>query len=229
MGGQVAVLAVGYEGVIYTYDLQTLEETARYTPSSAVGEGPLAPNDPDDHGKSVALNDNWLLAGASGEAVLFDLAAPCELTTFCYGDGESGSPCLCGNESAPGAREGCRNSTGVGATLRAVGSTAIADDDLTLVAAQGPPGMPGVFVQGETTQALPFFDGVLCMGNPTRRLEFAHFDGQGHLASAGSIAAQGVVAPGATRHYQLWYRDPGGGGPCGTGANLTNGVRIDWL
>jgi hypothetical protein len=123
----------------------------------------------------------------------------------------------------------CRNSTGVGATLRAVGSTTISDDDLTLVADQGPVGTPGVFVQGQTTQAFPFFDGILCMGNPTRRLQFAFFDGQGHLESTGSIAAQGVVSPGSIRHYQLWYRDPGGVSPCGTNANLTNGVRIDWL
>ena len=29
------------------------------------------------------------------------------------------------------------------------------------------------------------------------------------------------------RDYQLWYRD--GMGPCGTGSNLTNAVRIAWV
>lgn len=222
-------LVVGYEGVIYTYDTATLSEQARYVAGSAVAAGPFNNHPPYDHGQSVAISANWVLAGATGEAVLFDRDAPCELTTFCYGDGTSGSPCLCGNTSAVGAREGCKNSTGVGATLRAVGSTALVDDDMQFVVDQGPAGQPGVFVQGETTQALPFFDGILCMGNPTKRLSFAFFDGLGHLQSSGSLATQGgVVAPGATRHYQLWYRDPSGS-PCGTKANLTNGVRVDWM
>lgn len=216
-------LAVGSRSAAFLFDTATFTETARYVAGSAQG-----PSSPTDHGRWVALNSNWLLAGASGEAVLFDLNAPCELTTFCYGDGSSGSPCLCGNTSAAGAREGCRNSTGVGARLRAVGSTAIVDDDMQFVVDQGPAGQPGVFVQGETTQALPFFDGILCMGNPTRRMSFAFFDGQGQLVSQGSIPSQGGgLLPGSTRHYQLWYRDPGGS-PCGTSANLTNGVRVDW-
>jgi len=75
-----------------------------------------------------------------------------------------------------------------------------------------------------------FFDGVFCMGAPTERLEFAMLNSQGTGMVQSSIAADGgVVVPGTTRHYQSWHRDTGGVSPCGTGANLTNGVRVDWL
>ena len=32
------------------------------------------------------------------------------------------------------------------------------------------------------------------------------------------------IVPGATLHFQLWYRDPAGGG-----FNLSDGLRISWL
>ena len=37
----------------------------------------------------------------------------------------------------------------------------------------------------------------------------------------------GHVAPGSSFHFQGWFRDPFG--PCGTGKNLTNAMRINFL
>ena len=73
----------------------------------------------------------------------------------------------------------------------------------------------------------PFADGVLCFGVPQlTRLQQAGIDGNGDVASVGSIASAGGALPGQTLYYQLWYRD--GGGPCGSTANLSNALRVPW-
>lgn len=212
------------EGTCYVYDTANHAELGRYVPSSAV-----IGTEVEDFGRAVGMSGDRLLLGSLGRAVYFDTELPCELTTFCYGDG-SEAPCLCGNLSAVGAREGCRNSTGVGARLRSTGSASIIADDLQFHVHQGPGHRPGVFVQGTTAISTPFFDGVFCMGPPTARLQFGTLNSLGELTSQGSIATQGGVStPGSTRHYQFWFRDSGGVSPCGTAANLTNGVRVDWI
>lgn len=227
-GGTLATARVAVTrpvlGSAFLFEADSFDAVERYVSSYSAGApsaGQLAP--------LVALNSTRLFAAEAGHVVAYDLNTPCERTTFCYGDGEAFVPCLCGNESDPADREGCRNSTGRGAALRANGSASIVADDLQLQVEGGPAGKPGVFVQGATAIATTFSDGVLCMGNPTQRLEFAFFDGAGQLSSAESIRTNGNVSiPGTTRFYQLWYRDPIVS-PCGTGANLTNGVRVDWI
>ncbi|MCA8978744.1 MAG: hypothetical protein H6831_12705 [Planctomycetes bacterium] len=211
-------------GSTYVFDAQSLAPIRRFV-SSYAARGPLS----SQYEPVVAINSTRLFATDNDRVVVYDLDVPCELTTFCYGGGPAYAPCLCGNQSGADERAGCTNSTGLGSTLRATGSTSLSDDDLRLECAHGPVHRPGVFLQGASSFAIPFFDGIFCMGNPTQRLEFAFFNSAGELHSVGSIASQGGVgAPGTTRFYQLWYRDPVGS-PCGTGANLTNGVRVDWL
>jgi len=228
VGGRIAVGQPG-EGTCYVYDAETHSELRRYVAGGAVG-GPVDGNPLYGFGRSVSLAGDRLLEGSLRRVVHYDLTDPCSLTTYCYGDGSEGAPCLCGNESAVGAKEGCRNSTGIGATMVASGSTSIVSDDLQFTIEQGPAHRPGLLVQGATSTANTFFDGVFCMGAPTTRLEFVMLNSQGTGITQSSIAADGGVAvPGTTRHYQFWYRDSGGVSPCGTAANLTNGVRVDWL
>ena len=100
------------------------------------------------------------------------------------------------------------------------------NDDLVLHVAQGRPGKNGVFLQGAGLIASPFRDGILCVGNPTERLEFTTLDGSGAIDSTVSIVTEGVVSPGQTRYYQFWYRD--GMGPCDQGSNLTGGFEVVW-
>ncbi|MCA8978810.1 MAG: VCBS repeat-containing protein [Planctomycetes bacterium] len=148
-------------------------------------------------------------------------------TTTCFGDSTFGA-CPCLNHSALGAGEGCLNSSGLGARLSASGSASVAADDLVLHADQARAGQPGLFLQGAVQIALPFKDGLLCVGNPTERLEVVFLDGAGAGQSAQSIVTNGVVSPGQTRTYQLWFRDGGGLSVCGAGSNFSQALNIVW-
>jgi len=163
-------------------------------------------------------------------ACLFEGACggPGAIELYCFGTG-----CPCGNDD-PGA--GCRNSTGTGALLaQSSGGTSAGLDDLVITASGVPASQFGLLFMGKGRLALPFGDGLLCVGaggvglfrfpvqgsGPAGRLE----EGPGIVAlSQARFPAAGGIDPGDTWHFQAWFRDPPG--PCGSAFNLSNGLSV---
>jgi len=187
-------------------------------------------------GDSVALSGARALVGAPGDDDLGDDAGAAYLfavpqsegSAYCFGDG-SGTTCACGNNAGPG--EGCANSTGAGAILWAAGSPSASADELVLYASQVIPAQPALLFAGlnaiHNGDGWPLSDGLRCAGGGAVRLGIALPAADGTAIWGPGLAQQGGFAPGDLRRFQTWYRDPSGG-PCGTGANLSNGLEISF-
>jgi len=129
----------------------------------------------------------------------------------------------CGNFYAPG---GCRNSTGVGGLLTGIGSGSVGLDNLVLTASQLPINQFGLFFHGASLIGpFPFGDGLRCVGGGIQRFGTVMNSGAtGTLIIGPGIAAGAGIIPVTTRHFQCWYRDPGG--PCASSFNTTNAFSV---
>lgn len=148
-------------------------------------------------------------------------------STYCYGLG-----CPCGNNDA---QAGCVNTTGFGGRLAGSGSTSVVADDLSLFAFQIPSHHNGRFYMSQITTQIPLGDGLLCAGGggyPSFRFPLATSGAAGSFAMPTDLVdycnqhfgVAGHITPGATWHFQAWYRDPNG--PCGTNFNTTNSYSV---
>jgi hypothetical protein len=149
----------------------------------------------------------------------------------CAGDG-TGAACPCGN-AKPGNVAGCLNSLGRGGLLTASGGASVAADSLVLIGSDMP-NDTAIYLQGSigagATHGRRFGDGLLCLDGATVRLGL-HTNHAGRSCfpdpSDPAISLRGGVPIGATRAYQIWYRDPA---DFCTPANynLSNAVEITW-
>jgi len=170
-------------------------------------------------------------------ATLPDCAATAQ--SFCSGDGTTAA-CPCSNAGRAG--RGCENSAATGgARLDAAGCASLADDHLVLGSAGELASATSVFLQG-TAEVAPaaFGDGLRCAGGTLKRLFVASAVAGsveapppgGDSVSARSAALGDPIPNGATRVYQVRYRDPDLGfcpAPAGDAWNATNAVRVVWL
>jgi len=154
----------------------------------------------------------------------------------CFGDG-TGAACPCdpGQTGNPGT--GCRNSLGRSGQLSATGAALLSADTVTLRVDGVPPSATGLYFQGNAAQTggqgAPFGDGLLCVNTAVRRLAIKQAQqGVSRLGfrtgvdqPVGLVGA--VPTAGATRWYQVWYRDAAVYCSAST-FNLTNGLRIVW-
>ncbi|MDP6538845.1 MAG: hypothetical protein QF903_12885 [Planctomycetota bacterium] len=176
-------------------------------------------------GAGNVLEDTTSL-NAEMEIAIKVAAGPAIGTTYCFGDG-AGTACPCGNAGAAG--NGCANGTYAdGSHLDATGTTAASG----LAFTQGTPNQPMLFFQGVNAvnggMGIVFGDGLRCAGGSVVRLNVEVMDSNGDTNLSGTIQSNGGGgAPGESRYYQGWYRDPALS-PCGASFNLSNGVQIDF-
>ena len=118
------------------------------------------------------------------------------------------------------------NSVGPGAVSAWCGSSSLGLNDLAITVGGLPPGALAMPIAANTSNALPFGDGVLCVGLPFVRSTPAS-------APAGTfdfdvdwptLAAKLDTSAGATVRFQLVYRDAAGGP---AGFNLSDAVAAD--
>jgi hypothetical protein len=172
--------------------------------------------------KNITLVSIALGLLASAPAALADDPG----SKFCFG-----VDCPCGNDDPTG---GCVNSSGHGAQLDASGTSSVTADDAVFTATHMPAHAVSIILASRNQSAIPFRDGLWCLGSGARRLEQ-------HLNSGnqGSVRFTGVVqrlcdvsvtvSPGETVNFQVWFRDsPAKSTPCGQKHNLTNGYSIDY-
>ncbi len=150
--------------------------------------------------------------------------------------------CACPSASAPcgngDSAAGCSNSTGAGSHLYFMGTNSILADDLVLVADSLPASQPGILYMGANQLAVPFGDGLRCVGaGASGTFRYAvQFSGTGGVVTYGpglaslscaSFPALGCLTAGSTWNFQFWYRDPIG--PCGNAFNLSNGLEVEFV
>lgn len=149
---------------------------------------------------------------------------------YCFGDGSS-APCPCGNSGAIG--HGCANSIyGGGALLAATGTSSVSADSLVM-STSSMSGNLSVYLQGTAQADIPFDDGKLCVGGSFLRIGTKSVIGGNSTNPSGvdlPISVKGAVPMnGATRFYQVMYRNanPSFCSPATT--NRSNGVAVAWI
>jgi hypothetical protein len=161
-------------------------------------------------------------------------------STYCFGDG-SGAVIACPCDNTGSLGHGCANSqfASRGARLASFGSTN--PDTVTLTSSEERSEALSIFLQGNASFAtgLVYGDGIRCAGGALKRL-YKKNASQGTVSAPGpgdlsirarSAAAGDTIPPGATRYYQVYYRDPVPTfcpSPPGNTWNVSNGIEIVW-
>jgi FG-GAP repeat len=193
-------------------------------------------------GTCIALGRGGLLSGApndtaaippggvaeSGALYVFQLATSASQYCSCVVQAP------CGN---PDGHGGCYSSSGQGAVLQACGSGSVTTDDLKMESRWMPKDVRGLVLMGPRADKAPYGDGNICVGPGDKGLfrypagssgpEGVITLGPGIVAySHANFPTTGHIQPGDTWYFQAWYRDPNG--PCGTGFNLSNGLKVEF-
>lgn len=145
-------------------------------------------------------------------------------SNYCFGDGYSGW-CPCANMSVSG--RGCQNFSGQGARLRTGGYPEVGRF-IDLYFDGLPPNKPCVLIAGSESSPLLFYDGILCVGPPYRRLAKFTTGPDGCIDTRMVLSTLTGEQVGDTSYYQAWYAE-GTLSACGTGSNMTNAVELEWL
>jgi hypothetical protein len=158
-------------------------------------------------------------------------------TGYCFGDGSSATLCPCDPGQSGNTGEGCAHSFGTGGKLVATGNPSVANDSVALHATNLPPTTAALFFQGNNQvnsgNGAQFGDGLLCVNGSVIRLGQKTASGGAADFGAGIgtdplVSVRGMVpVTGATRRYQVWYRNAAAFCTSAT-FNLTGGLQINW-
>jgi subtilisin family serine protease len=156
---------------------------------------------------------------------------------FCsgaLGDPTVTALCPCANAGAPGA--GCRNSTVYTGSRLLASGTSIPDTVVFTTTGETATAL-SIVVQGTASISAGhvFGDGVFCVGGSLKRLYTKTASGGSITAPAGgdpSVSARSsalgdTIPPGATRYYEVYYRDSNLTF-CPAGYNATNALQVAW-
>ena len=229
---------------IFRYDLQ-MDRTERVSLDSAGAQGDAmsfaAMMSAD--GRSVVFVSaatNLVPGDANGEWDIFvRTVAPEGAHPFCFGDGAA-TPCPCGTNHGRLFR-GCQNSDFTdGAFLTADGNSSLAQDTLRITCLREKGQALSAFFQGDAViAATNFGDGLRCVGGTMNRLYVRHAfggvvsapEGAEPSFSARSAALNDPISAGATRYYQVMYRDPAVWhcpDPPGSTWNVSTALSVVW-
>jgi drug/metabolite transporter superfamily protein YnfA len=173
-------------------------------------------------------------ADFAGAAYVFEFGPG---IAFCGGGGDA-IRCPCANDGSPG--HGCDNSAGTGgARLSASGWAE--PDSIVLTSEAERSSALSIFLQGDAALAggMSFGDGVRCVTGNLKRIAVVHASGgvatypqAGDPGISRQSAALGdPIAPGSSRFYQVYYRDPDLAFcplPSGNSWNVGNALQIPW-
>ena len=222
-------------GAVHLYEESgsTWAPLQRYEPKTSVTG--------DRFGQALAFHGARGAIGAPDhDGAFVDSGMTYTIWPFATSYGRCVAPLTCGNHFLSG---GCVNSTGAGASLRARGDTSVANDNLTLIVRDLPPQTVSLLFMGAGALDSPFvglYGGLRCVGPGSRgmfRFPVRLSDASGSLVEGPGIGAWTQALPpagqfmaGDTWYFQCFYRDvPSVAGSCGTGANLTDALRIQLI
>jgi len=187
-------------------------------------------------GPAIGVDGTLVLAGVGTDVRAYRTQ---RFPTLCGTDGETATPCPCGN--AGEEHHGCANSLPLSGGAVLVGAGTTSPDTVVLDAGGMKPTALHIFLQGDATisAGTPFGDGVRCAGGHLLRLATRHavagasrFPGAGDPSITARAAALGFpIASGDSRTYQAYYRDPNPifcPPPAGSTFNATNAVQVTW-
>jgi hypothetical protein len=156
-------------------------------------------------------------------------------TSYCFGDGTGSVSCPCLNFGAAG--NGCANSANAnGALLQATGTTT---PDTVVLASSGELSTAlTIFLQGDVNLSTPvvFGAGLRCADGNLKRLgshnavggATSYPQGGDPSITTRSAALGDPIAPGSSRYYAAYYRDPSVSFCPPATFNVTQGIAITW-
>ncbi|MFN0007470.1 MAG: TolB family protein [Planctomycetota bacterium] len=229
---------------VFVRDL-LLGTTERASVDSGGSQGALWSGDPSisADGRHVAFvsdSANLVPGDTNGFSDVFvrDSGAASAFESFCFGDG-TGAACPCGNSGISG--RGCENSGSTGGALLSVtGVASLSADTVQFTSSGEKVTAVSIFLQGSLVIApIDYGDGLRCTGGNLKRLYTKAAVGGVVVApqmgdpsiSARSAQLNAPIPLGATRPYQVYYRDGAQGfcpDPPGSTFNVSNGFLVAW-